>query len=118
MNRVKVIKEVKGLKIGDILTYNEETGKFNISKIDRDVSETSTSTKSLFISVDRWIVEDNGSEYFTYIDDEGNDIDMQNINYNDIHPKPKESIKEVNKPSTQVVYWRVRNPFERYLLWV
>jgi len=115
MNRVKVLKAIKGLQVGDILTYDDTTNTFVLNKVDQDISENTTSIKTLSIFIDRWVIE-SSLDYFTYIDGEGNNISVQRIQYEDLHPEAMK--KEVTPTTKSVVYWRIRSPFESILHWI
>jgi len=89
MNKIKVIKQLGSLEIGDILTWNEQNNRFELNKVNEDISKDSHSYNKSFIAIDKYVAEDN-SNFFCYIDDEGNDVDIKTITWRDIPSKDKE----------------------------
>jgi hypothetical protein len=79
--RVKVIKEIKGLVPGDILYYMKDTDTYEINKTEYDISD-STTTTVLRTVIGSYIVE-NMKDYFIFIDDEDNTLEIDKIYYND-----------------------------------
>jgi hypothetical protein len=99
--RVKVIKEIKGLVPGDILYYNDKTGMYEITKTDYDFGDKSESVKSVRVSIESYIVEEH-ENYFVYLDDEDNDIEINKICWDDFpeNSNELETSKEV-EPETK-----------------
>lgn len=79
--RVKVIKEIKGLVPGDILYYMKDTDTYEINKTKYDISDT-TSTKVVRFVIGSYMVEEM-KDYFIFIDDEDNTLEINKIYYND-----------------------------------
>ena len=73
--KVKVIKEFKGLEVGDVLYFNEKEYRYELTKVNEDISETSTSTTKKFYAFSDWTIKNN-KEYFEFIDDTGIKVDV------------------------------------------
>ena len=115
-NKVKVIKAIKGLEVGDILYLDVDNSEYTNLKTYEDVSENKTITKTSQTTIDKWVVEQS-PEYFIYLDDNGNDVQMNTVKYEDLHPSEL-SIPKSNRPTTSVTYYKFRSPIERYLVWL
>jgi len=68
--KVRVIKPIKGLEIGDILTYNSEICSYELIKENSDVTETTLNISRYKYSFGEYAIKKN-SEYFKFIDDDG-----------------------------------------------
>lgn len=80
--KLKVIKEIKGLVPGDELVYNEKNDQYEIFKVEEDISDSGVTKKSIKVTIGSWLVEDF-KDYLVYVDDDGNQIVVNNINYSD-----------------------------------
>jgi len=86
--RVKVIKEIKGLVPGDILYYNDKTDMYEITKTDYDVSDSGQSVKSVKVVISSYVAEES-KDYFVFVDDDNNDIEINKIYWDDIPQSKK-----------------------------
>ena len=137
--RVKVIKEVKGLVEGDILYYNSENDRYELTKTDYDISDSGKSTKVVKFSISSYLVEEF-KDHFVCIDDTNNEIEINRIYYDDFPEsitnkapeevpvevpteptaideisKLQEQIKELEKELEDVKkYSRVNSPYWTY----
>lgn len=75
--QVKVIKTINGLEEGDILNYNEKTHKYEIKKVEEDISDKGYSSKKTFHTYSTNAVLE-AKDYFVFIDNEGDEINIQN----------------------------------------
>lgn len=70
MRKIKVVKPILGLEIGDVLIYNEESNTYDFASTDEQVSADVTSTSSRYISLNPSTVD---LEFFSYFEtDEDN----------------------------------------------
>jgi len=97
--RLKVIKEIKGLVPGDILTYNSTSDSYDLYKVEEDISESGVTKKTIKITIGEWLVSDY-LDYFIYIDKDGNEIIVNELTY-DESPSKKEAKKEAEKESVK-----------------
>jgi hypothetical protein len=67
--KVRVIKPIKGLEIGDILTYNNEVCSYELVKENSDITETTLNTSKCKYSFGEYVIKRN-SDYFKFIDDD------------------------------------------------
>lgn len=118
-NKVKVIKAIKGLEVGDILYLDVDNSQYTNLKTYEDISDNKTITKTSQTTIDRWAVEQS-PEYFVYLDENDNDIQMNTVRYEDLHPSEFQIKVDSNKPisTTSTVFYRFRSPIERYLVWL
>jgi hypothetical protein len=96
--KLKVIKAVKGLVPGDILDYNEKDSNYEILKVEEDITESGSSKKSLKVTIPEYLVDDF-KEFFTWVDDDGNDMKVEEFRYKDSPNYESDVVKEVAKPS-------------------
>lgn len=85
--QVKVIKPINGLEEGDILSYNEKTHKYEIKKIEEDISDSGYSSKKTLHTYSKNTVLDN-TDYFEFIDNDGDRIEVKE------EIKPTETIED------------------------
>lgn len=74
--QVKVIKPINGLEEGDILNYNEKTHKYEIKKIEEDISDSGYSSKKTLHTYSKNTILDN-TDYFEFIDSDGDKIEVK-----------------------------------------
>lgn len=87
---LKVIKPIKGLIPGDILNYNNEENLYEINKITEDISIDKVIKKTLNITLQAWVYESCEKYYNEYLvpcDKDGNEIDIQKLEYIDREEK-------------------------------
>ena len=108
--KVKVIKAIKGLEVGDILYFNKDEYRYELTKVHQDVSETTTTTSKQFYSFSEYSIKEN-SEYFQFIDDEGNEVKIvesikntkDNLDeYLHTHGAEVEHVKEIDKLKKEI----------------
>lgn len=92
---VKVIKEIKGLVPGDVLYYNSNDEKYELNKTDYDISDEGQKTRSIRFSISSYLINEF-KDYFVYLDDDGNEVQLNNIHYEDF-PEYKNQPQEVPK---------------------
>ncbi len=92
--QVKVIKEVNGLEVNDILSYNEKTQKYELNKINEEVSDKGYSKNTSNYSYSKNMISTN-PEFFIFIDDDGNEVKLKS-------ETKKESKKLVEKESENI----------------
>jgi hypothetical protein len=97
--RVKVLKEIKGLVPGDILYYMKDTDTYEINKTEYDISD-STTTTVLRTVIGSYIVEDM-KDYFMFIDDEDNTLEIDKIYYNDFPENKKTNLATEAEPEVK-----------------
>lgn len=85
--QVKVIKPINGLEEGDILNYNDKTHKYEIKKIEEDISDNGYSSKKTLHTYSKNTVLDN-TDYFEFIDTDGDRIEVKE------EIKPTETIED------------------------
>jgi len=95
--RVKVIKEIKGLVPGDILYYNDKTDTYEITKTDYDIGDKTQSVRSIRVIISSYTVEEH-KDYFVFIDDDNNDMEINKIYYRDFPEDDNNSIKKSETP--------------------
>lgn len=82
--KLKVTQTIKGLVPGDILYYinrgDNRGGLYEINKVEEDISDTTSTKKQLKVTIDEWYVK-NWKDYFTYIDDDDNEIVVEELEY-------------------------------------
>lgn len=66
--KVRVINPIKGLEIGDILTYNNESYKYELIKETSDITETTLNTSKYKYSFGEYTIKNNKG-YFRFIDE-------------------------------------------------
>jgi hypothetical protein len=96
--KLKVIKAVKGLVPGDILDYNEKDSSYEIFKVEEDITESGSSKKSLKVTIPEYLVDDF-KEFFTWVDDDGDKVTVEEFRYKDSPNYEPDMVEEVAKPS-------------------
>jgi hypothetical protein len=76
--QVKVIKAINGLEEGDILNYNEKTHKYEIKKVEEDISDRGYSSKKTMHTYSKNTILDN-PEYFEIISEDGDKIEVKSV---------------------------------------
>ena len=74
--QAKVIKAINGLEEGDILNYNEKTHKYEIKKIEEDISDNGYSSKKTLHTYSKDVIK-NHNQYFEFIDNNGNKVELK-----------------------------------------
>src|SRR4030042_526796 len=97
--KVKVIKEIKGLVPGDILYYNKANDLYEISKTDYDIGDT-TSTKTVKFAISDYLVGEF-NDYFVYVDDEDNNIELSKIYWDDF-PRNDKTVETPTEKEPEV----------------
>jgi hypothetical protein len=128
--QVKVIKAINGLEEGDILNYNEKTHKYELKKIEEDISDNGYSSKKTLHTYSKNIILDNPT-YFEFIDKDGDKIEVkEEIKSTEtiedwksecikLHNQIKDLEKQLDqKYITMYTTYPTRwyNPFENYIL--
>lgn len=98
--QVKVIKAINGLEEGDILNYNEKTHKYEIKKVEEDISDRGYSSKKTFHTYSANAILE-AEDYFIHIDEEGNEFTVKDT-LDEIKNIINNSKKEISKPTTQM----------------
>ncbi len=91
--QVKVIKAINGLEEGDILYYNEKIHKYELSKLEEDISDNGYSSKKTLHRYSKNIILDH-KDYFEFIDNNGQSIDI------------KESLKKEGDVTETIEDWK------------
>lgn len=81
MKRIKVIKDYKGLKIGDILTMTEDSYTYKLTKEDIDISETTSSKKITRFEIAEYTLR-HLKDIFVEIDSDNNEVEVVNLTDN------------------------------------
>lgn len=98
--QVKVIKAINGLEEGDILNYNEKTHKYEIKKIEEDISDNGYSSKKTLHTYSKQVILDNPT-YFIFIDEDGEKVEVVN------GTKLKNTVDELAvKPTETIEDWK------------
>lgn len=74
--QVQVIKAINGLEEGDILQYNEKTHKYELGKLEEDISDNGYSSKKTLHRYSKNVISEN-KEYFVFLDDENNEVEVK-----------------------------------------
>jgi phosphoribulokinase len=98
--KLRVKKDFKGLVEGDILEYNVQSGNYEIYKLDEVISENSRSSTRVLVSVNEWVIRQM-TDYFEYIDSDGEHIDKVEINFQDV-PKEIRDLEEITPPRSYI----------------
>jgi len=93
--RLLVKKDFKGLIVGDILEYNTVSDVYEVEKEDSVISDNTTITRNSIIRVNEYIAR-RMSDYFDFIDNDGNKIDIISIRYQDMPAEFREQEEKVN----------------------
>jgi hypothetical protein len=80
--KLKVKKDFKGLKVGDILEYNENTCSYELFKEDFVKSEHGEATSYQLFTVTAYIAEKLGDVFLT-LDDQDREFTTIEIGYSD-----------------------------------
>lgn len=91
MNKIKVIKDYKGLVVGDILTYNADHGLYTLTKEHSDISDQETTTKVERYEIGEYTVS-RLNKYFIEIDKDDNEIKVNRIYLDDEVKNMKEEV--------------------------
>lgn len=94
-NKVKVIKPIKGLEVGDILTYNNEEYTFELTKEISDITDTTLNKSKYKYSFGAYTIKNN-EKYFQFLDDDNTPITL--IDNDDIY----EYTTELHTPSKKI----------------
>lgn len=68
--KVKVIKPIKGLEVGDILTFNDDSYNYELIKETSDITENASKISKYKYSLSEYIIKNN-NEYFQFVDENG-----------------------------------------------
>ena len=74
--KVKIIKDEGSLKEGDILFWNENEKKYEITKTDSETNEVSSTSSTMYYSISEQGVLDN-SDLFVFLTEEGEEISVE-----------------------------------------
>jgi hypothetical protein len=74
--QVQVIKAINGLEEGDILRYNEKTHKYELSKLEEDISDNGYSSKKTLHRYSKNIITEN-KDYFIFLDDKNDEVEVK-----------------------------------------
>jgi len=80
--KLKVIKAIKGLVPGDILEYNNNYDRYEIYKVEEDISNDNHTKKTLNVLVDNYLLNDL-KDYLQLVDEDLNPMEVERITYKD-----------------------------------
>jgi hypothetical protein len=134
--KVRVIKPIKGLEVGDILTYNNESYNYELTKENSDITETTLNRFRCKYSFGEYTIKRN-SEYFKFIDDdnipvtliEGDELNEKMGTLYDVNPiedeDPKDKVisdlKDENKKlqdRLDSIKWISKDEYNKYQLFM
>jgi len=107
--QVKVIKAINGLEEGDILNYNEKTHKYEIKKIEEDISDRGYSCKKTMHTYSKNTIIDH-PEYFVFINEFGDVIGVVEDIKEDTETLIKNLLKSNSELQAKVI--RLENEIE------
>lgn len=98
MNKIKVIKEYKGLQVNDILSFDKKQDMYVLDKVEDIVTGTTSERKTIRFTIGHWSAEELiGQGVLVYLDAAGNAIELHKISAD--HPSPIYSDTEPEKES-------------------
>ena len=103
--QVKVIKEVNGLEVNDILSYNEKTQKYELSKINEEVSDKGYSKNTSNHSYSKSMISAN-PEFFIFIDNDGNEVKLKS--------ETKKESKKIELKDQESVGIKTSSPIDEF----
>ena len=107
--QVKVIKAINGLEEGDILNYNEKTHKYEIKKIEEDISDNGYSSKKTLHTYAKTTIL-NLPDYFEFIDSDGDKVEVKEkievLNLPEDYRKLEQKVKDLEQQLYDIIHLR------------